>query len=268
MDLDNVLTPTENLTGKLDIYGGIPTGVKDWYTITNKSGALITYTTDSVRRINTAVIDITTEAAGLNIYHFGKNFFINTISSGSSNGVTWTVNADGSISLTGTASGTVFIQFYQNIYLPEATYTMKKSGNSGIQMCLRVGDYSGNNRFSSTTADQTGPVTAGIYSFIVRIASGTVTAGITIYPQLEIANESTAYEKYAGNIYPVTWSDIGSITGSYDVISGKLTVSNDTYQINSVNLTSLNGINNIYCNVGTFDNLTYFETVGHKLGGT
>lgn len=162
-----------------------------------------------------------------NISRTGKNLFRNNHISGSASGVTYTTNDDGTIDLTGTATGTAFILVMGStgVFYPSGTYTMKKSGNSGIQMLLRENDTSGNDAIRATTVDVTRTLTGGNYACLIRIASGTVTNGITLYPQLELGNTSTTYEPFESEVYTVDFGTGGTVyKGSLDVLTGELTV--------------------------------------------
>lgn len=138
-----------------------------------------------------------------NVSRSGKNLFINNKVSSSSGGVTYTTNDDGTIDLTGTATSTIFIapMGSTGVFYPSGTYTMTKSGNSGIQMLLRENDISGNDAIRATTTDVTRTITSGKYACLIRIASGTVTDGITLYPQLEVGDSASTYEPYERETY-------------------------------------------------------------------
>ena len=151
----------------------------------------------------------------------GKNFFINNLTSGTTNQVTHTVNSDGSISLSGTASANCFLVCSQPYYLNGGTYTMRGSGNIGIQMQMRVNDATGSGKFNATTTNVTGSIDSGIYVSFISIASGTNCNGITLYPQLEKGNTITEYEHY-GTTYTTS---LGTTVygGTLDVTTGELT---------------------------------------------
>ena len=139
-----------------------------------------------------------------NIARMGKNLLKNTVTDNHSNSVYWVVNDDKSITLSGTASGTVFISLAAPYYLPSGKYTMSKSGHSGIQMLLRVGTISGIDIFWGTELnDRTATIAAGIYAPLIRIASGTNCDGITLYPQMQAGDSATDYETYTAEVYDV-----------------------------------------------------------------
>lgn len=139
-----------------------------------------------------------------NIVRAGKNLLKNTVEDNHSGNVYWTVNDDKSISLSGTASSTVFIPLADSYYLPDGEFTMSKSGYAGIQVLLRAGTISGADVFWNTDLnDRTATLSAGDYFPLIRIASGTNTDNITIYPQMEAGETSTDYLPYECEIIDV-----------------------------------------------------------------
>ena len=140
-----------------------------------------------------------------NITRMGKNLLKNTVEDNHSGNVSWVVNDDKSITFTGTASSTVFVPLADAYYLPAGPYTMNKSGYSGIQCLLRIGSISGNDVFWSTELnDRTATINAGLYFPLIRIASGTNTDGITIYPQMQAGETASDYVPYdAGETFNV-----------------------------------------------------------------
>lgn len=153
----------------------------------------------------------------------GKNVLVNDVESGSSNGVTWVVNEDKSLSLSGTATANAFIILSDLHYLVSGQYTMTASGNANIQMLLRVNDASGSNAIQATTTNVTRTIASGMYVGLIRIANGTNTDEIVLYPQLELGATATSYEPYQGQTYRTTLPQT-VYGGTLDVVSGVLTV--------------------------------------------
>lgn len=160
-----------------------------------------------------------------NISRAGKNMLKNTVEDYHSGNVYWTVNKDKSLTLTGTATSTVFIPLASTQDLPAGTYTMKTSGHAGIQVLLRKGSISGADVFWSTdTGDRTATVEAGTYAGLIRIANGTVTDGLTIYPQMEAGTEATDYEAYDEDVFNIKYGGDTVYKGTFDAASGTITV--------------------------------------------
>ena len=180
-----------------------------------------------------------------NVSISGKNLFRNNHISGSASGVTYTTNDDGTISLTGTATGTAFIlpMGSTGVFYPSGTYTMKKSGNSGIQMLLRENNTSGNDAIRATTADTTRTLTGGLYACLIRIASGTVTDGITLYPQLEVGSTSTEYKAYeAPEVFSISFDTAGTVyKGTLNVLTGELSVTHKVVDLGDLDYTYSSG---------------------------
>lgn len=133
------------------------------------------------------------------------------------NGVTMTINADGSVTLSGTASPQTDFYFSRTtgglnqnpLYLPEGTYTLTMTGTQTGGVKLVVSG-SGQNGFPYSEATpvgtaKTGAITDATHAFnyfLLRITNGTVSDG-TYYIQLESGSTATAWEPYA-NICPIS----------------------------------------------------------------
>lgn len=133
----------------------------------------------------------------------GKNLLWRTMTGGTVNGVTFTVNADGSVSTSGTATGNA-TQEITNIWLQAGTYTLSGSPSGGSYSSYLM-DMNGSpvgadigNGFTFTLAEDT-----VLPSLRIRIAAGTVTDGLTFRPQLELGSEATEYEPYSGTVTPI-----------------------------------------------------------------
>ena len=176
-----------------------------------------------------------------NVARTGKNLLQNI--NGASvelSGVTFTKNADGSLTLSGTASATVFynvdyvstidtavfdVSKYRGITI---TGSISKTAITGVlcQMGYFVssGTYyntSGNFSTSSTFQYPSDAVKTRTY---IKVDSGTsFSTPITIYPQLELGSSATAYEPYTGTSVTIS---LGSTVygGTVDVLTGTMKV--------------------------------------------
>lgn len=124
-----------------------------------------------------------------------------------SNGVTYLFNSDGSISINGTATGTSFaILIGNNLndyeterFIINEDYIVGNWDNSNITLMARGTDgiyrtiYKGNN--SSTGVVDIKNIPLGVV--YIEIASGSI-VNETIYPQIELGNIQTSYEKFTG----------------------------------------------------------------------
>lgn len=134
----------------------------------------------------------------------GKNLLPNTATSQTINGVTFTVNPDGSVTANGTASATTVIAISSALSLASgSTYALGgcPSGGSSTtySLMLRNSSISGN-----ILATDTGSGAAYVHSSenapvpCIRIQNGVTVHNLTFYPQLESGSTATSYEPYSG----------------------------------------------------------------------
>ena len=135
----------------------------------------------------------------INITRAGKNLFYQDDITISGSGVSYTVNADKSITLSGTATNNNFLILFTGRHFKAGTYTMSKTGNDSIKAQLRYNNISGANALDAGATDATGAITEGLYAGLIRIASGTNCNGVTLYPQLELGSTASEYTAYNGN---------------------------------------------------------------------
>ena len=132
----------------------------------------------------------------------GKNLIPTIDEPLSANGITFTVNVDGSITLNGTATQTAFINFPHmmikagtytlstGIVLPSGTFITLREGGASAKMLLSVYD---------TASSKSGAISYSGDAFVYfAVRAGTTVSNLTIYPQLEEGSEATAYEPYQG----------------------------------------------------------------------
>ena len=134
----------------------------------------------------------------------GKNFLKNNLSSQTYNGVVFTVNSDGTITLSGTATAEIYRTFH--IYLPKGSYIY----SSGVTESFST--YDTYIAKDGTTIARGNSILPGPnfmlteYSdlvYAVRVRSG-VTANITIKPLIRLSSVVDAtYEPYEEHIYPL-----------------------------------------------------------------
>lgn len=175
------------------------------------------------------------------------------------NNVTFTYNADKSITINGTASATTQVWLSlgaDKLYLfREKTYTFsgfKSSSQTGIRLIIAKGnEYRVIN--PTTTSATFSPLQSSVYGCFIEINNGAVIDNVTIYPQLELGSTATEYEPF------VLDSCIVSLNGTYyggtlDAASGVMTVTWAKGMIsdNVVNIDeTLSLTNTICCAVST-----------------
>lgn len=127
---------------------------------------------------------------------------------GNANGLSTTMNADGSISVTGASTSTWsnIIKINNECHTDNATYTFSVDKNSGIIIGLKLGrtklddaNYQIHrimqNQLSCTF--ETGASNEYCSLFLEGLTVGK-SYNFTIYPMLELGTEATAYEPYTG----------------------------------------------------------------------
>ena len=127
---------------------------------------------------------------------------------GNENGLSATMNADGSISVTGASTSTWsnIIKINNECHTDNATYTFSVDKNSGIVIGLKLGrtelddaNYQTHrimqNQLSCTF--ETGASNEYCSLFLEGLTVGK-SYNFTIYPMLELGTEATAYEPYTG----------------------------------------------------------------------
>ena len=157
----------------------------------------------------------------------GKNLlpFTNTSTSGTSNGINWSLQNDGGIKINGTSTAQVVIQYTKStdFSLSADTYVLSTSNftanmlfqiwHSTATLLLNVGQ---NTRTLTVSSDTT---YSNFRSQIVIPQGETVNA--TVYIQFEKGSSATSYEPYCGGIpspnpnYP---QDIQVVTGTQEVL--------------------------------------------------
>lgn len=162
-----------------------------------------------------------------------KNLIEKKSTSRTINGVTFTNNPDGSITMNGTNTGTNSIRhtinnidqnnYIRNIKLEAGTYTLSHRAT------LPKGIYvQANYVENGTSLYRTSPISFSINENVdaavyIRFDAGVTADNITIYPQLEKGNEATEYTKYfetkTSNIYLT--EPLSKIDTKYDVLDFK-----------------------------------------------
>ena len=135
----------------------------------------------------------------------GKNFLNNNCVSVTRNGVTFTVNEDGSIKASGTASQDTYIKVGEAVLESGVKYTLSgcPSGGSTTTYMLYnnskgIYDLGSGNSF---TAD------GSVYEVWLKIGSGCPTSNLLFKPMLRLADTSAEYEPYQNQILAVATSN-------------------------------------------------------------
>jgi len=168
---------------------------------------------------------------GAEIGHAGKNNLHITAETATSNGVTFTVNSDGTISTSGTASGTaVFRQYLTAADLPSGSDLILNGcpagGNyySGYAMFLTASNGSGiGNTDIGSGATYTEAALANLAQMQITIRTGVNANGLVFRPMIRLASETDAtFAPYTGNQISVAFpTEAGTVYG------GTLTINPD-----------------------------------------
>ena len=148
------------------------------------------------------------DPATVTVTRCGKNILPNVGTTMTGNGITFTVNADGSVTCNGTATKNAVINLTENYRLPLGTYILRGCPSTGSDTTYRLQTNKIINGEVSTGCVDVGSSArlnitqeCQVYSYIVVLKDTTV-SNITFYPQLlPEAETDTTYEPYNGTTY-------------------------------------------------------------------
>lgn len=184
----------------------------------------------------------------VNVNRTGKNLFHNVATSTTQHGTTFTKNADGSITVSGTpsAKATILISdgyvsnnpaiFSYGIPMPSGTRIYAKSVYNGATTYPTLS--SNSNPYISLTGNG-----EDLQTMALEINTSFSGTPFTIYPMIELGNTPTEYEPYEGESKSIS---LGQTVygGTLEVMSGKLTIDRVA--------TTVNGDNNWWIQNGAF----------------
>lgn len=142
-----------------------------------------------------------------------KNLLLNTATSQTSNGVTFTVNNDKSITVNGTATSTCIVQIGE--FSGNGNYILGKGLSEDVRIDLRI-----NNNMSVKVAsitEETSFTSENVtYTCCIRIAKGHTCNNLTLCPMIRKADvEDDTYEPYIENTeVDVTLPEIAVTAGT------------------------------------------------------
>ena len=127
----------------------------------------------------------------------GKNLLPNTANTQTINGVTFTVNEDGRITVNGTASATASMAISPSSFdIPNGNYWY--SGGGGSRECYSYVIYD-ENRYANDYTGQGSAVnvTTGKIAYCgIKVNAGATVSNVVFHPQIEDGETATAYEPY------------------------------------------------------------------------
>ena len=139
--------------------------------------------------------------------NLGKNLLENTHAKNTTttNGMSFTVNDDGTITLNGTATALTWFVFHSaQLDLPDGTYTISLQGGTDTN----IGVY--NDKFGSTLlgSSTTRTITNASGNVSIRVASGATASNLTIKPMIERGSTATSFAPY---FTPIELAGVGEI---------------------------------------------------------
>ena len=184
---------------------------------------------------------------GAQITRAGKNLFLTTASSKEENGIIYTVNADGTISVSGTASG------FSSIYCGDAdiegihgkvTVSGIATATNMVWSGIRLYDANnvqlydtGASSAPSITIDLANYPTAVKLTIVIKRQNNVATSGV-IKPQVEGGDTAHDFVQYeTPTVYTDTWqSEAGIVYGGVrNVTTGTLTVTHASIDMGDMN---------------------------------
>ena len=209
-------------------------------------GAIVSFSTNTVKPIVSGVFDIDYSengVTGMNITRCGKNLFDENYTN---------------------ISSSIRYKAYQ---VPNGTYTM--STNTPLSSGAAVLFFFSGNVSGGASTSSNG-VSSGI-SRTITVSDGYLTVGYREYPdtspedyntQIEYGTTPTAYKSFDGDTYLVSFGDT-IYGGTFNSVTGILTSMLDSdgtpletpvmSELTPVEIDTLDGINNIFCDTGDAD---------------
>lgn len=245
---DIATTALTSANGKNSIYYSPeePTGTfkegDTWFqqgsvsTYGTETGEIVTFKTTEAKTLQEVVVDIEPVQSGtgdpsptnirpisgwdsIDVTRTGKNLLKNTASSTTKQGLTYTVNANGSVHVTGTATANSYIAIPINATFHVDVIASGSPTATGVYTQTVTSSGNKNDTGSGVT------IAAGtsITEMRLRINNGT-TVDVVFYPMIRLASDAdSTYEAYTGQTYTAA---LGRTVygGTLDVVSGVLTV--------------------------------------------
>ncbi len=225
--------------------------IKALDTIGNVSGAICTFDTDRAERLVSCVCEVESGNSEINIVATGKN--LTTIFT---DGKVPSISTGELVNASGGRSDFVPV-------LPNTDYTFSISSSA---QNLYIFYYDSNHGFLSYDGGNTQALTGTTPNNCAYIMLRTaINASSITDAQFEKGSSASTYEPFGTNIN-IPFGETLSGNGSFDVLSGILTRSDDTTKQLSANyIQTNNGINNVYCDTGDIIDLKFVLSVGKAI---
>ena len=173
------------------------------------------------------------EELGLN--RAGKNLFKNTATTKTVNGVTFTVNADGSVTANGTASVRTTLKLTNGQTFKKGEYTVSGLPEDGSTSTFYMYYGADDRGFNISSKNGSTRTFSSLIDFQIIIAAGYTANNLTFYPMIRLASDTdTTYEPYKGNTYTAQF-DQTVYGGRIDWNKGELLVEYEKIVLDGVN---------------------------------
>ena len=192
----------------------------------------------------------------------GKNLlkFPYDMDSQTINGVTFTVNADGTVTANGTSTDQAVFYFAHAMRsplpLPKGTFILSGcpagGSHSTYRLASRANDYGLEAYDIGSGAANTTKEAGNWTSVSIQIMKAGVTLDNVVFkPQIEAGSVATEYEPYKGEIYTADLAEYGITEGEYNWSTGVLTNANGKKtQTTPHNVVANSGTNFIFSDCG------------------
>lgn len=168
-------------------------------------------------------------------YH-KKNLLKNTASDSIVNGITYTVNDDGSITATGTATDTATLCIKNPYYLKKGSYILSGCPNGGGIETYRLHIYHADDNDISYIGSDIGngftfkTDNDGYYNICIRIGSGTVVDNLPFYPMIRDASiTDDTYEPYVEDVDTKLTQLTSDLTKSFPSLNSRPVILTNYY---------------------------------------
>lgn len=239
--------------------------IKALPTLDTASGSIATFDTDMTENLVKCVCEVASGASEINVSACGKNL----LDKDNANVINDYIDRVNLKYIANSSHRLVYIPIK-----PNATYTVSKSSVSSRFAIAVSPDIPVNNGNVSDAIQNNNAteltITAGASDRYLAVwfwfTQDTLTPEqILDSLQIELGSTATTYEPFNGTTYNIPFGETLSGDGTFDVLSGILTRSDDTTKQLSANyIQTINGINNIWCNTGDTE-VKYLLTVGKKI---
>lgn len=210
--------PPEDWPGTVNLMGPLPERTVSGSIVTFSDGA------DAVL-LKSCAVTIAPNLDGVSsvdVVSAGKNLLLSGATSDTINGVTFTVNSDGSVTVNGTASAaTAFV--ICNVYLKAGSYILSGAPPTGISTTYEFQVIASNGttyrEYGSGRTFTLAEGTDGLNEVRILIRKNYTASNLVFYPQLELGSTASAYEPINGTTHT---ANLGRTIhgGEVDVVNG------------------------------------------------